>query len=618
MIARAMTRRPAAPTIIAVAGAVLAALWVAVLAWPHLGGWRGPLDGIEAALTDRRLMLAGALAPPTDVVIVALDDATLAAPGAGFPFPRARLAEIVTRISQGQPKALAVDILLLDAKSETDDAALAAAFASVPTVIAAAGRFEDGRTVAGLPETSSELWPLPAFADTASVGLVNIVSDVSGTPRHVPLMVVTSRGLQVSLVLKAAALFHGTRPRIGVGTVAVGPREVAIDIGYHLPLRLAGPGGTVETISARDILNGSGVERLAGRMVVLGFTATAVGDRFPTPFDSVTPGVEILATAIAQLIGASDHAPSHGLVRTQAIRRWDVAAASMLAMGGVAVVALSPISAGVPLAVMALAAWLAAVCVLFAQGYWFSAALPLAGSLPPMLGAALARHLHERALARRSSAAAHALRQFHPPMLADRIAHDPAFLREPVIARMAILFVDLAGFTRMSEAIGLSGTRDLLKSFHSCVAREVGACGGVVLNYMGDGAIAAFGLPESTPTDADNALRAAFALVAAAAALPLGAASESGFFLSVRVGLHYGSAVVSRLGHDTHQQITITGDSVNLASRLMEVAKGEAGAIAVSEDLLGALTAPPARSPDIRRRASIRGRAADVEVALWR
>jgi adenylate cyclase len=606
-----MIARLSAPGVIALAGGFLAAIWVAFLAVPHLAGWRSPIDAIEATLVDLRLLLAGPTGAPADVVVVGIDDATFAEAGSGFPFSRQRLAAIITATAAAKPKALAVDILLIDAGDSQAEATLADALAQVPSVIAAAGRFEEARNPAGLPQTSSELWPLTALTRAAAVGLVNMVTDASGTPRHMPLLYLTSRGLQPSLVLIGASLFLGARPEIDADLVRIGEQVYHTDLGFHMPLRSPGPGGTVRTISARDLMAGRGAEALAGQMVVLGFTASGVGDRFMTPFDPVTPGVEVLAAGIGQLIGAEGR-----LLRTGAIRRWDVAAAAALAIGGVVSVALLPLWLGVSLAAVGLGLWLGAVCLLFAQGYWFSAALPAAATLPPLIGAALARHLHERGMARRSGRAAEALRQFHPPALADRIANDPAFLRDPATQKLAIFFVDLSGFTQMSEALGLIGTRDLLKRFHSCVAQEVGACGGVVLNYMGDGVIAAFGLPEPSRRDAENSLRAAFALVAAVRQLALPAESSDRPML--RIGLHHGPVVVSRLGHENHQQITIAGDSVNLASRLMEVAKQETATIVASAALLAAMAMPPVPAPDARRIVPIRGRSGEVEVALWR
>ncbi|WP_118134988.1 CHASE2 domain-containing protein [Oceanicella sp. SM1341] len=610
-----MRRGPRAPRILALVGAVLAVAWVAVLARPHLEGWRGPLDWPEAMLTDLRLLVAGPKPPPQDVVIVAIDDATLAGDGGTYPLPRARLSEIVNRIAEEGARALAVDVLLVEPTYPATDAVLAEALGRVPTVLAAAGRFRpEAAGPDGLPVIEEALRPLPRFGAVAASGLVNIVTDASGTPRHVPLLYRGPAGIEASFVLQAAALWSGAPAEIGTGEIGLGGSRRAVDLGYHLALRAPGPAGTIRTVSARHLLETPpGRARLAGRLVVVGYTATAVGDRFSTPFDPVTPGVEVLAAGMATLLSGE------GMVRSAAIRRADVAIAAVLALGGVVTVALLPLVYGLPLVAGALALWLGAVTLAYAQGQWFSAALPAAACLPPVLLVAAARHLMERRAARASGRAARALSQFQPPLLAARIAADPGFLTEPLAITASVLFVDLSGFTRMSELMGPEVTREFLKSFHGCISGVVDRRQGLVLSYMGDGAMAVFGLPEPGPDDAANALAAAFALVPAVRKLSL--PGLPGVALDLRVGVHRGPVVVSRLGHETHQHVTVTGDSVNLASRLMEVAKAEGAAIAVSADLVSG-AGPQALSglpvPDTRRVVAIRGRMAEVAVSLWR
>ena len=85
----------------------------------------------------------------------------------------------------------------------------------------------------------------------------------------------------------------------------------------------------------------------------------------------------------------------------------------------------------------------------------------------------------------------------------------------------------------------------------------------------------------------------------------------------LRVGVHHGTVVVSRLGADDHQQITATGDCVNLASRLMEVGKELRAALVVSDDLLTAAGHEAATAAELegRRTVAIRGRAEGLSVA---
>ena len=93
------------------------------------------------------------------------------------------------------------------------------------------------------------------------------------------------------------------------------------------------------------------------------------------------------------------------------------------------------------------------------------------------------------------------------------------------------------------------------------------------------------GLPKPRPDDAARALLAVESLRAAASAWVAGLAGAK---LDFRIGAHFGPAIVSRLGSPTHQHITVTGDTVNAASRLLEVAKHERCRVVVTEDLIAA------------------------------
>ena len=595
------------------AAAVLAAVaWSGWLASMHLAGERSPVDRIEEPLADLRLLAAGPLPPPATVAIVAIDDATVASQG-GYPLHRDRLAALVRAIRAAGARALAIDLLLVDPTTPEADAALAGALAEIPTVIAAAGQFDRGSPAqSGFPTTAGELWPLPAFVQAASVGFANVVTDAAGTPRHLPLVFDTARGPMPGFALRAVGLYDGADPVLARETVATRRATVPLDLGWNLPLRIHGPARTIETVGAVGVLAGNGGV-LVGRVAVIGVTATAVGDTFPTPFDPVTPGVEILANGIANLLDGT------GLVRDGRVRHVDAAAAVLLAAGGVALVALLPLTAGLVTAAGAVLLWIGATFVLFGQGIWLSAGLPLAAALPPIGIAVLARQMHDRRVTGRLADAERALRRFQPPALARRIARDPQFLREPVEQPAAILFIDLSGFTSRSEELGPLRTRTFLKEFHTIVVEETAARHGVVLNFMGDGAMTVFGVPEATQETAEEALATAFALARQVSNWLRTAAGASGGN-GVRLGLHYGTVVLSRLGHDAHQQITVSGDNVNVASRLMEVAKAHEATLAVSAELLDALDKGLAGfgEPDAVERVDIRGRRQPITVALWR
>ena len=194
-------------------------------------------------------------------------------------------------------------------------------------------------------------------------------------------------------------------------------------------------------------------------------------------------------------------------------------------------------------------------------------------------------------------------------------------MSQPIEQVLAILFVDLSDFTNLSETIGPQLTRGLLKRFHECVAEVVAQEGGVVVTFMGDGAMVAFGLPESRRVDGRAAVQAALSLRRAIGTVLTDFSTTHPIELRVRIGAHLGPAIVSRLGHAHHQQITATGDTVNVASRLMEVAKNHGTPIALSGELYdnavraGVKLEHDAFSSELS--VVIRGRTQMLTVRLW-
>jgi adenylate cyclase len=137
---------------------------------------------------------------------------------------------------------------------------------------------------------------------------------------------------------------------------------------------------------------------------------------------------------------------------------------------------------------------------------------------------------------------------------------------------------------------------------------------------MGDGAMIIFGLPRPKPDDASRALLTIAQLDKSITAwlrtLPPVARDR----LSVRIGGHLGPVVISRLGPAHHQHVTATGDTVNVASRLLEVAKQQGASVVVSEDLYSAAQ-PLTSTADMQIAASmlevnIRGRKNPLHVRL--
>jgi adenylate cyclase len=580
-----------------------------------------PLDRIESLLLDWRFLITGKAAPPADPIIVAIDEATVKQVGA-YPLPRSVLADLILKLSSNRARAVGLDLLLLEQGLPFGDSALAAALAKVPSVVGAVATFDGGGRVdsgpsalEGVPNAEAFVLPIDQFREVASVGIVNIATDSAGTVRHIPLLVRSTTTLLPSFALQVAAAALRAEPIFKDGRVQIGAVTTALDVGDFLPLRFFGPRGTIPTLSASKILNGEASAQVAGKIALIGATVTGGADSFATPFEPVFPGVEVLATAVAALVSGET------LIRNFTTRVIDAAAIFLLPITALVLLSLGRLATGIVLVSALAALWIGATLVAFDSGFWLSATLPIAALLPPAAIYCLGRIRIDSFYAKHLAASEAAFRLFHPPALAARLAKEPGFLSKPVEQTIAILFIDLSGFTHLSEILGLHETRAMLKQFHDCVAEAVEREAGIVLTFMGDGAMAAFGLPSPRDTDAGAALSAALYLRKAVHRIV--ADFRSGAFeLRVRIGVHVGPVIVSRLGHAKHQQITATGDAVNVASRLMEVAKEYHTDIVVSNELFNnALAAGFSLGGSDRfseeRSIFIRGRSQPLSVRLW-
>jgi adenylate cyclase len=385
--------------------------------------------------------------------------------------------------------------------------------------------------------------------------------------------------------LRTSAVAAGIDPEIEQNAIHVGASRSAVDLGYHLPLRFYGPRGTIQTISAQMILDGTGADAVRGRIVLVGATAIGTADTFATAFDPLFPGVEVEATAIAHLVSGG------GLIRDLTTRRIDLAASVILPILTVLALSLRQISIGIALATAPLVLWLAAVVFAFTKNYWLAMALPLAATLPTgLLFGSLRLWLEQRGK-RRMRVQREAFRRFQSPAIAGTIAANPRFLLEPVQQNAAILFVDLSGFTGLSERLGAQRTRDFLKEFHSIIEDEALRYSGYVESFMGDGAMLVFGLPAPRPDDAKRAIDAALGLGRALKGWIADLTLPDGYVLGMRIGVHFGAVVLSRLGAETHQHITATGDVVNVASRLLTIASQSGAEFVISDDAVSAADA---------------------------
>lgn len=130
--------------------------------------------------------------------------------------------------------------------------------------------------------------------------------------------------------------------------------------------------------------------------------------------------------------------------------------------------------------------------------------------------------------------------------------------------QVTVLFADLSGFTRLSSILDPEETHGLLNSYFEVIDHIVVSYGGSIDKHIGDCVMAVFGAPTAHSDDSERAVHAAIAIHPAMQSL----SEKVGRILKVHVGLASGQVVASKTGSGERQEYTVTGDTVNLASRL--------------------------------------------------
>jgi adenylate cyclase len=136
-----------------------------------------------------------------------------------------------------------------------------------------------------------------------------------------------------------------------------------------------------------------------------------------------------------------------------------------------------------------------------------------------------------------------------------------------------ILFVDLRGFTALSETLAPPELLALLNRYLDRMSAEIERQGGVIDKYIGDEIMALFGAPVDVPDGADRAVRAALGMREALATLNREFAAEGRPPLAFGVGINTATVVAGNIGSHRRLNYSVIGDGVNLAARLQPLTR---------------------------------------------
>ena len=617
--------------------------------------WRPPFtEFLELKLYDLKFRYRGKRPAPTDIAILAIDDASLKMVGR-WPWSREDVARLFSRLKELGPKVIALDIIFAE-KQETGavrtltklrqevtrrgvaspqllallaaeeqradvDRQLAQVIGQgTPTILGFFFR-EVGGTIKGLkPEqllgssyikgstynlvrtldtapsqipligaTGVELNLPEISAAAAGGGYFNMVPDVDGTVRWFPMAIIYGPDVFAPMTLVALDHYLDRPPlaitlsRMGVEEVRIGKGQVPVDRYGRLRINYLGPPNLIPTYSAAAVLDGSlPPGTLKDKIVLVGATAVGIYDLRVTPFSGISPGVEVQATVVENLLhGNFLYSPRFGLLVELSI---------LLGLGLLIGLILPRLSA----------AWAFVFTLLLAEAYVVTNYLlfsrlglqldlfyPLADMFLIYLGITMQQFLaeeKERVRIRK------AFESFVAPTVVQEMLKHPERLRLGGERReITILFSDIRGFTTMSEKLDPEALVKMLHDFLNPMSNIIINQGGTIDKYMGDAIMAEFGAPLEQPEHARLACLAALEMVAALKDLNRQWEAQGRPPLHVGVGINTGPAAVGNMGSDRLFDYTAIGDNVNLGSRLEGLNKYYGTSVLISQSTAEAL-----------------------------
>ena len=450
---------------------------------------------------------------------------------------------------------------------------------------------------------------LPELQDAAKGnGFVNQISDWDNVVRRVPLVLRLGDKPAPSLAMETMRVGLGARPTFvlryagaqaersfgeNTGLNAVQLQVPALGQSLAVPTDRAGQvtlryarHDERRYVSAADVLAGKvDPARIADRIVLVGASAAGLNDLKATPLAPNTPGVEIHAQLIEQVL------QQEFLFRPD----WGAGAEILFALlFGLVLIVTIPRFGALPGAGIGGVAIVAAVAV---SWFAFRDGQVLIDPVYPILVLATvylsSTLLNYRMTEQRQREIREAFSRYVSPDYVEELAKNPEKLvLGGEVRLMTIMFCDIRGFTSLSEGLTAHELAQLINSFLTPMTEIIMDHKGTIDKYIGDAIMAFWNAPLEDPDQVKNAVAAAQGMRRRLAELNKAWAAEGRRTLQIGIGVNTGECSVGNFGSNQKFNYSLLGDPVNLASRLEGLTKMYGVDLIIGEDTAERLVEP--------------------------
>ena len=528
-------------------------------------GWLFTIDGIVSDAFYQRVR-----ATDGQIVVVGMDQQALDKIGP-LPWSRSIMAEAIRYLNQDEnnkPAVIGLDVLYAGESGDpsADEDLVSAAMEGENVVTAAAATFsselvDDGEDFY-IDDRSVAAWD-SAFGDLRDVtemGHINAMTDRDGVIRHALLYVDNGEENVLSF---SRVIYEKYCRTIGE---EVKPLPDTLDGFFYIPFHTKG-GGYYDSISVADLLEGNiDPSFFAGKVVLIGPYAAGLQDEYRTSVDHASPtyGVEIQANLI--------DAFRDGDFATEVSDRLQLLLLFLITAGVLFFfwdrhIAQSVIMwAGVSLV------WLVLCFTLYNSGLILHVLwIPLCTSLC-FVGSIADNYLRSQIEKRRIT---NTFGKYVDPVVMKQLLEKRESLQlGGEMYNIAVLFVDIRGFTTMSESLEPPVIVDIINQYLTLTTKCIMEHHGTLDKFVGDCTMAFWNAPLAQEDPVYLAALAAMDMVEGSRELGEKLQERFGRTVSFGIGINYGPAVVGNIGAPIRMDYTAIGDTVNTSARLEANAPG--------------------------------------------
>ena len=509
------------------------------------------------------------------IKIIAIDEKTLEALGQFETWTREPYAELIELLNESEyaPKVIGFDVLFVNEKGEEDQLLVDACKKYSNIVMANNLVFstkietKDGKSQVNPLHIDMVENPFGQLTGIVRTGFANAVQDTEdNSVRYALLERDGYQSFAAAIVLAVAESDADT-----VDPVSAMP----IDANNGIFIDYTGGVDSYETLSMIDVLEGKiPLATFSDSIVLVGVHAAGMGDSYAVPVQKGAQmyGVEIHANIIQCLL------EQRCLVSIS--KFWNAVFYAALVFVFVLLTNRMKIWMNALGAVFIIAAQYFLCLKLDEKGLVINIiVLPvflLVGLIWSIVGKYASEVLHRRKIM-------HAFRKYVAPQVVDEISKNQDYQLKlgGEKRHIAVLFVDIRGFTPLSEALEPEQVVEILNEYLSLVTDAIFKNGGTLAKFIGDAAMAVFNAPFDTEDYIYKAVCAARDIAAGSDRIASKFMERFGKKVSYGIGVNCGYAVVGNIGSEFRMDYTAIGDTVNTAARLEANAK--AGQILISE-----------------------------------